>query len=83
MAAAATLSLSMASAAFAEGSTLPTLVDDTKKNAGVQLIYEVRLLRAPGRAAAAAGAPARSLSLAVRARARRRLRASRPHAPPL
>ena len=39
--AAASVTLSMAGAAFADGTTLPTLVDDTKKNAGVQLIYEV------------------------------------------
>ena len=48
--AAATVTLSMAGAAFAEGATLPTLVDDTKKNAGVQLIYEV-CSRAGARAA--------------------------------
>jgi hypothetical protein len=46
LAAAATVSLSMASASFAEGSTVPALIDDTKKNAGVQLIYEVRFLSA-------------------------------------
>ena len=39
--AAATVTLSMAGAAFADGATPPVLVDDTKKNAGVQLIYEV------------------------------------------
>jgi hypothetical protein len=36
------LSLSAVSGAFAAGTTLPTLQDDTKRNAGVQLIYEAR-----------------------------------------
>jgi len=40
--AASLVALSTAGAAFAEGSTLTTLVDDTKLNAGVQLSYEAR-----------------------------------------
>jgi hypothetical protein len=56
MAAAATMSLSIAGSAFADGSTLVTLQDDTKRNAGVQLIYEVRVSGCSRLAGAGGGA---------------------------
>ena len=56
--AAAVMTLSVAGAAFAEGATtLPQLVDDTKLNAGVQLIYEARAGAAPRRGRPALARP--------------------------
>jgi hypothetical protein len=63
--AASLVALSTAGAAFAEGSTLPTLVDDTKLNAGVQLIYEARRSRVRSRRRCAPLLPAQLADAAV------------------